>query len=140
MRYLAGMLVVACAFAFAGDIKNIDLTISGMHCSNCTEKVKSAIEKVGDVKDVQVSLKNGTAKVVLASTSTADAGVLAQAVADAGFGASYKEGKETKTIAAAKTDHDDKDCEGTMGSEDCKKDGMDCCKGKTMKSKEVKKK
>lgn len=141
MRYAVVLVVVAFATAWAGDLKKVDLTIDGMHCENCSGKVKSALQKIKDVKDVQVSLKKGTAKVSLASTSATSVEMLAKAVSEAGYTASYKEGGETKTLAAIKTEHDDKDCDGKDGTKvDCAKDGKTgCCMEKGTKAKTMKK-
>jgi copper chaperone CopZ len=112
-----------------------------MHCKNCTDRVKSALQKVKDVKDVSVSLKEGTAQVSLEASSDVNAEALAKAVADEGFAASYKDQDETKTIKAVQDKHSDKDCPEMTGDKkaDCSKDGKaDCCKGKSTKAKSTK--
>ena len=140
-RYAVVLLLVAIATAWAGDVKKVDLTVDGMHCKNCTDRVKSALQKVKDVKDVSVSLKEGTAQVSLEATSDVNADVLAKAVADEGYTASYKDGDETKTIKAGETKHSDKDCSEMVGDKkgDCTKDAKsDCCMGKSTKAKTTK--
>ena len=146
-RYAVVFLLVAIATAWAGDVRKVDLTVDGMHCKNCTDKVKSALQKVKDVKDVSVSLKEGTAQVSLEASSDVNAEVLAKAVADEGYTASYKDQDETKTIKAVQDKHSDKDCPEMTGDKkgDCSKDAKsDCCKeksakGKTTKAKSTKK-
>ena len=141
MRYAVVLLLAALTTAWAGDVKKVDLTVKGMHCEDCSGKVKSALQKVKDVKDVEVNLKKGMAQVSLEATSDVNAEVLAKAVADAGFTASYKDGKETKTLTTAKAMHEDKDCDDMAGEkEDCKKDGKSgCCMDKGAKTKSMKK-
>ncbi len=142
IRYLAVFVVVAFATGWAGDGKKVDLTVSDMHCDHCADKVKSALKKFQDVRDVQVSTKKGTARVFLVSTSVINTEVLAKAIADAGYGASYIEGAETKTLAATKGAHADGDCDKEgMSKMDCAKEGkMGCCEEKTSKTKALKKK
>ena len=141
MRYAVVLLLAALTTAWAGDVKKVDLTVKGMHCEDCSGKVKSALQKVKDVKDVEVNLKKGMAHVSLEANTDVNAEVLAKAVADAGFTASYKDGKETKTLTAAKTMHGDKDCDDMAGDkEDCKKKGKSgCCMDKGAKTKSMKK-
>ena len=133
--------MVALTTAWAGDVRKVDLTVKGMHCEDCSGKVKSALQKVKDVKDVEVSLKKGIAKVSLEANSEVNTEVLAKAVADAGFTATYIDGKETKTLTAAKAMHEGKDCDDMAGNnEDCKKEGKSgCCMDKGTKTKTMKK-
>lgn len=142
MRYLAAIVVAAVAIAWAGDARKVDLTVAGMHCDHCTDKVKSALTKVQDVQRVEVELKKGTAHVELLSDSPTSTHMLAEAVADAGYGVTYQDGSETKTLDATKTHVDDKDCmhEGESKMECAKGAAMDCCAGKSSKAKVNKKK
>lgn len=140
MRYVVVLLLAAFTTVWAGEVKKVDLTVKGMHCEDCSGKVKSALQEVKDVKDVEVNLKKGMAHVSFEAASSVNAEVLAKAIADAGFTASYKDGKETKTLTA-KTMHDNKDCDDMAGeNEDCKKDGKSgCCMDKGAKAKTMKK-
>jgi copper chaperone CopZ len=143
MRYVVALLIAGLATAWAVDVKKVDLTVKGMHCEDCSGKVKSALQKIKDVKDVEVSLKEGTAQVSLDAGSDVSAEVLAKAVADAGFTSSYKDGNETKTLTASKTALKDKDCSGKDGDlkADCAKEGKSgCCMEKSSKAKTMKKK
>jgi copper chaperone CopZ len=141
MRYVVALLIAAFAIAWAGDVRKVDLTVTGMHCDRCVEKVKSALQKVTDVKDVAVSLKRGSAKVMLASTSATSSEMLAKAIADAGYSASYKEGKELRTLAATNKDMDCDEKDGDHAKMDCAKDEKsDCCAGMGAKTKVTKKK
>lgn len=140
MKYAVAFLVVVFTTAWAGDLKKVDLNVKGMHCENCTDRVKSAVKKVKDVRDVEVNLEDGIARVSLEEgTATTTAG-LAKAIADVGFAASYDDNGETRTVDAVKTKHHDEDCDKEMVGDmkgDCMKEGKsDCCKGKTMKMKE----
>jgi copper chaperone CopZ len=132
-RFAVLLLIALFTTAWAGDVKKIDIAVEGMHCSDCTGKVKSALEKVKDVKSVEVNLKKGVAHVSLEATSEVNADLLAKAVSEAGFGASYQDGKETKTVVAVKTKSSSKDCddEMMMSKEDCAKEGKSgCCADK----------
>jgi len=142
IRYLVVLVVAVFATGWAGDVKKVDLNVNGMHCDQCADKVKSALKKVQDVQDVQVSMEKGTAQISLAPNSSTKTEVLAKAVADAGYGASYEEGTETKTLVATKVHHEDKDCDEKVGTKvDCAKDGKsDCCGEKATKTKVIKKK
>ncbi|HCV44113.1 MAG TPA: hypothetical protein DGH68_11565 [Bacteroidetes bacterium] len=143
MRWAVVLLVLTFTTALAGEVRKVDISVKGMHCEDCTGKVKSALHKVKGVQDVEVNLKKGTALVSLESNSDVKSEALAKAVADAGFTASYKDGDQTKTLTAAKSSHKDDDCEVKTGDkkEGCMKEGMSgCCEGKTAKTKTEKKK
>ena len=142
MRYLAVVVVAVVAIAWGGDLKKVDLAVTGMHCNHCTDRVKEALTKVQDVKNVQVDLKKEIAEVELASSSSTTPTMLASAVADAGYGASYKDGDEMRTVEATKAHVEDKECmQKEGGTMDCAKDAKaDCCKGKSAKAKVIKKK
>lgn len=142
VRYLAVLVLAAFATGWAGDVKNVDLNVTGMHCDGCATKIKSALKKVQDVQDVQVNVEKGTAQISLVSNSTTGTEVLAKAVADAGFGASYMDGNETKTLVAVKAHHGDMDCDEKGEAKiDCAKEGKSgCCEEKATKMKTMKKK
>jgi copper chaperone CopZ len=141
VRQLVVMLIVVSAVAWGGDVKNVDLTIEGMHCPRCVEKVKSALLKISDVKEVAVDLKKGSAKIALASSSSTSTEVLAKAVADAGYSASYKVGDETKSLTAASKSDECETKDGHHAKMDCTDDAKSgCCMEKGMKTKEVKRK
>jgi copper chaperone CopZ len=143
MRVALVLFVLAWSTALAGDVKKVDIAVKGMHCDDCTGKVKSALQKVNGVRDVEVNLTKGTALVSLESNSSVNSEALAKAVADVGFTASYKEGDQTKTLTAAKSNHEEDDCEVKAGDkkEGCMEEGMSgCCEGKSTKTKTVKKK
>ena len=142
MRYLVVLAITAVAFASGGDLKKVDLTVTGMHCSNCTDRVKSALTKVQDVQGVEVDLKKGTAKVELVSGSSTTPHMLAEAIADAGYSAIYNDGSEPKTVEATVGHMQDKDCVQKDDSKmDCPKGAKgDCCMGKSAKAKVIKKK
>lgn len=59
------------------------LKIEGMMCAHCVAHVKSALQKVDGVKDVEVSLENKTAVVTLTSDVNND--VLKSAVTNEGY-------------------------------------------------------
>ncbi|EHL24168.1 MAG: heavy-metal-associated domain-containing protein [Ottowia sp.] len=60
----------------------IDLAVSGMTCSMCVAHVTEALNGVAGVSAVEVSLKDGTARV---QTSAPSADHLIQTLAQAGY-------------------------------------------------------
>ncbi|MCX6144184.1 MAG: heavy metal-associated domain-containing protein [Ignavibacteriales bacterium] len=141
-RFAVVLLIILIAVGFTSaqttKTKTVTLAVSGMKCDNCVTKVDKALRGVEGVKDVKVSLKNNSAKVVLASTSVKPE-MLLNAISEAGFAASA--GK--LTVPAKKGDKEscsmDKEekmkKEGASKKESCCKDGKkdeakqdDCCK------------
>jgi len=61
------------------------LQASGLTCSMCSKAVKVALEKVPDVQEVKVDLKNQEYTVVFKETDKVDFDALKKAVEDAGF-------------------------------------------------------
>ena len=59
-----------------------EILIEGMHCSNCSNAVKSALEKVNGVKEVKVDLKK---KIAVVDVDNVDDDILADAVNGVGF-------------------------------------------------------
>lgn len=59
------------------------MKIEGMMCAHCVAHVKSALQKVDGVKDVEVSLENKTASVSLTSDVSND--VLKSAITNEGY-------------------------------------------------------
>lgn len=45
-------------------MKTITIQVKGMHCGSCEALVKEALEELGGVEDVEVSLSSGTATVL----------------------------------------------------------------------------
>jgi copper chaperone CopZ len=128
-RFAVVLLIILVAFGFTSaqtaKTKTMTLAVSGMKCDNCVTKVDKALRDVEGVKDVNVSLKNNSAKVVFAST-TVKPEMLLSAISDAGFGASAG-----KLKVAAKKDGKEscsKDKDGKMKMEGASKDGACCSK------------
>src|SRR5260370_16935586 len=62
---IAGTILLAMAtLAFAGDLNRL-LSVKGMTCPACSEKVEHALTTVPGVKSAAVDLKSGQAKVVV---------------------------------------------------------------------------
>jgi copper chaperone len=152
-RFAVVLLIILVAFGFTSaqtaKTKTVTLAVSGMKCDNCVTKVDKALRGVEGVTDVNVSLKNNSAKVVLASTSVKSE-VLLNAISDAGFTASagkltVRAKKDAKE--ACSMDKEGK-MEGASKEGDCCKDGKkdeaamkqgDCCKD-TKKTEKAEKK
>ncbi len=68
-------------------MQTVRLTINGMHCEGCAEKVRHVLEQQPGVKGCTVSHESGEAKVAVDTNQTAGE-QLAEAVQDAGYSAS----------------------------------------------------
>eukprot|EP00966_Prymnesium_polylepis_P266397 6153786-Prymnesium_polylepis.1 len=55
--------------ADAGAGEALCLRVSGMGCTACTAKVKSAVEKIDGVARCEVQLEDGSARVMLSGTN-----------------------------------------------------------------------
>jgi len=127
-RFAVVLIIILVAVGFTSaqttKAKTVTLAVSGMKCENCVTKVDKALRGVEGVKDVNVSLKNNSAKVVLTSTSVKPE-MLLSAISDAGFGASAGKLKVTAKKDTKESCSMDKD--GKMKKEGASKEG-DCCK------------
>jgi len=63
----------------------IELPVSGMVCEFCVYGVKKQLKKVNGVQDVDVSLENKRARIVMAPDQKADIDAIRNAVTEAGF-------------------------------------------------------
>jgi copper chaperone CopZ len=146
-RFAVVLLIILVAVGFTSaqttKAKTVTLAVSGMKCDNCVTKVDKALRGVEGVKDVNVSLKNNSAKVVLASASVKPE-MLLNAISEVGFTASV--GKLTVPAKKDAKESCGMDKDGKMkkegaSKEDCCKDGKkdeasakkdaDCCKDAT---------
>lgn len=67
-------------------MKTVKLSVDGMHCEGCVSRVKSALDEVPGVTDVEVSLDRNEAEVT-ADVSTSEESFV-KAVEEAGYSAS----------------------------------------------------
>jgi copper chaperone len=67
-----------------GSKTKMTLTVEGMTCEHCEQKVRSALSGVEGVKKV-LKVDRTANEAVISVKSPVAAGILAQAVADAGF-------------------------------------------------------
>ncbi|EYF07635.1 heavy-metal-associated domain-containing protein [Chondromyces apiculatus] len=67
--------------------ETISFEVSGMTCQNCVRHVGTALRKIPGVRDVEVNLDQGTARVMLAEgkAGEATAGAMLAAIQDAGY-------------------------------------------------------
>ena len=63
---------------------SIELNVSGMSCGHCEKAVSDALKAVAGVRDVQVSLRDGKARV---EGEGLDAAALVAAVVEEGYNA-----------------------------------------------------
>lgn len=66
-------------------MRNVELKVEGMHCQHCVAATKAALEAVPGVRNVEVSLEDGT--VALEAGAIASDEKLVAAIGRAGFGA-----------------------------------------------------
>lgn len=125
LALFAVILSVGVIIAQSTSAQTVGLSVTGMHCDNCTSKVDRALRGVEGVKDVKVDLKSGSAEVSLASSSV-KTDALVKAVSEAGYGA--------ETTSATTKSEEEKcsrcpDKEGHKHKEGTAK-GDDCCRNK----------
>jgi Cu+-exporting ATPase len=63
-----------------------DLTVSGMNCPNCVDKIKRALRAVPGVTEIDVDLSSKRARVSVAESHTTNEDLVA-ALVNAGYGA-----------------------------------------------------
>jgi copper chaperone CopZ len=67
-----------------GDLTKATLSIGGMHCPACSARVVKALKAIPGVKEAEVSLEAGQAKVTYVSGEITPA-LLQQAITEAGY-------------------------------------------------------
>lgn len=65
----------------------VELSVTGMHCNSCVQRVTAALEKVPGVSSAFVDLEGSCATVTLDAPGAAPADALVAAVQLTGFGA-----------------------------------------------------
>ena len=137
IRYAIALLMLVSATVLAGD--TVKMQVKGMHCDNCVDKVKSAVQKVKGVEKIDVNLEKGVAEITMASNGRSSSGDVAKAIVDAGYGVTYQDGSETKSLDAVGAAKHVDDCakNGKMGDNlECPKESKSgCCTKQEMKSK-----
>ena len=137
IRYVLSLFVILCSTSLAGESAGLELRVKGMHCEHCVDRVRSAVLKVRDVEDVKIDLKQGTARVKMVSGAVT-ASQVAQAIANVGYGVTYQEGDQTRSLEA-KGDMLDEDCVEQMDSDCMKNTKGNCCGEQRTKGKMKKK-
>jgi copper chaperone CopZ len=114
MLLLTSLTVCFSLAAGTNDVRKI--TISGMHCDNCSAKVVKALKAVKGVEKVTVNREKGEAQVTIAATAKVETLVLVNAVAKAGYEA------KSGTFEAKPAEACDDDCkDGDHKDHDAKK-------------------
>lgn len=75
--------------------------VEGMHCGSCVTKVEKALVEIENVENVEVSLKDRSAKIKM--TDHIDTSALSQAVSQAGYSLSDLDSIDTKLQEVTKT-------------------------------------
>jgi copper chaperone CopZ len=78
---LAG--VVALPALFAGELQTVNLTVKGMMCSACSQKITIALKEIQGVETVEADAEAGSAKVTASPQVSSDQ--LVAAVKKAGY-------------------------------------------------------
>jgi len=76
---------IVVAFSTMAQFSKASLQAGGLTCSMCSKAVKEALEKVPDVQEVKVNIKNQEYSIVFKESTKADFDALKNAVEDAGF-------------------------------------------------------
>lgn len=118
-RSLLFLLIISVSYLFAGDLKKETISVDGMTCNACVEKVSSALKAVDGVKSVDVSLEKAQAVVEYDGEDTK---VLSAAIVNAGF--------NTGAVKVMDADH----CNTAEGKSACCS-GNGKCADKKMKTK-----
>jgi copper chaperone CopZ len=122
LAFLVVALSAGVVLAQSTQSETVKLSVTGMHCDNCVQKVDKALRGVEGVKDVKVDLKEKTAEVALAATSVKTE-TLVKAVSDVGFKAQLASAASSSTkeekcaCCSGKDGHKQK--AGTGKDEDC---------------------
>ena len=66
----------------------MELEVTGINCGHCESAVRAAVERAAPGVAVQIDRPAGRVSVTVPAGVAADAGALAAAIRDAGFGAS----------------------------------------------------
>ena len=82
-------------------LATVQLAINGMHCASCVARVEDALRAVPGLAEATVSLVGERARVAYTPVLASHA-QLEQAVADAGYAASFETGQD----GLARQDHD----------------------------------
>lgn len=69
-------------------MKTVKLSVDGMHCDGCVSRVKSALDELQGVTEVEVSLDRNEARVTADDSASEDSFV--KAVEDAGYSAAVR--------------------------------------------------
>ncbi|MDP2642919.1 MAG: heavy metal translocating P-type ATPase [Candidatus Peregrinibacteria bacterium] len=84
--------------------KQLDLKISGMHCSSCEKLISHALHEIPGVKDVVISHKDGTGQVTYDSSLLTDTDAIVDAVRKDGYSAKITADKALKVADVKKTE------------------------------------
>jgi mercuric ion binding protein len=90
LRFLALLPLLLSASAAAAAERTLTLAVENMTCALCPTTVRTAIERVAGVKDVQVDIETKTAVVVFDDAEATDQDI-AEASRQAGYPATVEE-------------------------------------------------
>ncbi len=90
LRFLALLPLLLSASAAAAAARTVTLAVENMTCALCPITVRTAIERVAGVKDVQVDIETKTAVVVFDDAEATDQDI-AKASRQAGYPATVEE-------------------------------------------------
>jgi copper chaperone CopZ len=100
------LLLLLTGISAQAQINKVSLQASGLTCSMCSKAVKTALEEVPFVANVQVDIKNQQYNLSFKEGTTVDFDVLNKAVKDAGFSvASLKATANISRLKLVKDEH-----------------------------------
>ena len=86
---LTFLVLLFCDFAASAQVKDVELGINGLTCSQCSRSVEMKLRRLDFVKDVQMNLERTEGKITLRPDKKVDMERVAKAVEDAGFSVRY---------------------------------------------------
>lgn len=86
-KTLLGLILLAPLSVIAGDRYTIDISVRGMMCEFCAQKVESVLTGLKGVTSAKVDLDEEIAHIECASKQAVDLEKIRQALTDAGFSA-----------------------------------------------------
>lgn len=84
-RAILFILMAICSITTYGQIKEVQIGVNGLTCSQCTRSVEMSIRKLPFVQEVEMNLEHTNGKISFKPDAKVDIEQIAQAVYNAGF-------------------------------------------------------
>lgn len=86
-KILLSLALIMPLSGLAGDRYSVEISVRGMMCEFCAQRVESELTKLGGVISAKVNLEQETAHIECASKQVADLATFRQVLTAAGFSA-----------------------------------------------------